>query len=356
MAGELNRDELNAFAFNVWSYKQGELVSLMIHLGDRLELYKALDGAGPVNSHELAKLTGLHERWLREWLRGQGAAKILDYHGDDRFELTAVGSAVLADEEESLMFAAGAFGGGYEAGIVDGLADAFRTGIGLSYEQLGPNSAHRTARTLGPWARLALVPTILPALDGVVHKLEAGATVADVGCGGGVAVAAMAGAFPNSRFAGYDPSNHAITQARERVETAGLDNVEFHVAGGQDLPTDPTYDFVITFDCLHDMTRPDDVIGAIRKAIADDGTWLIKDIRSKPEYEDNLRNPMLAMFYGFSISGCMSSAMSEEGGAGLGTLGFHPKLAEEMVRDAGFTSFTTHDFDDPANLYYEVRP
>lgn len=135
----------------------------------------------------------------------------------------------------------------------------------------------------------------------------------------------------------------------------GLENVELRHADGSDLPNQPTYDFLITLDCLHDMTRPADVIAAIKRSLKPDGTWFIKDIRSKPKFEDNLRNPMLAMMYGFSLMSCMSSAMSEPGGAGLGTLGFNPEVAERMVRAAGFSQFQMHDFKDPGNLYYEVR-
>jgi 2-polyprenyl-3-methyl-5-hydroxy-6-metoxy-1,4-benzoquinol methylase len=353
---ELNRDEVNAFSFNVWAYKQGEVVSLMIHLGDRLGLYKALDGAGPVTAAELAAKTGLVERWLLEWLRGQTAAKLLRYHAPDRFELTPVGAAVLADESGSLAFAAGAFGEPTSPEVASKLAEAFKTGLGLSYQQLGPNAAHRTERMLGPWVRLALVPRILPALDGVQAKLTAGAIAADVGCGAGVALLEMAKAFPRSHFHGYDPSSHAIERARHKVAEHGLRNVELHVAGGESLPRDPNFDLVITFDCIHDMTHPQDVIRAIRRSLKPDGTWLIKDIRSRPRFEENLRNPMLAMFYGFSVSACMSSALSEPGGAGLGTLGFNPEVAQRMTAEAGFTRFATHDFDDPANLYYEVRP
>ena len=104
------------------------------------------------------------------------------------------------------------------------------------------------------------------------------------------------------------------------------------------------------------MTDPAEAVRAIRRAIHPEGTWLIKDIRSAPRWEDNLRNPMLALMYSTSVATCMSSALSEPGGAGLGTLGFHPELAEQMCKEAGFTSFSVHDFDDPANLYYEVRP
>jgi len=349
-------DEVKAYSFNVWNFKQGELVSLMIHLGDKLGLYRALAGAGPVTAKELAERTGLQERWLLEWLRGQAAAGLLIYHDGDRFELGAAGAMVLADEEDSLAFAGGAFGAPMGPEIADRIADAFKTGVGLSYQDLGPNAAHRTERMLGPWARQALVPTIIPALEGIDEKLRAGATAADVGCGAGVALLAMAEAYPKSEFHGYDPSSHAIDRAQAKAADLGLENVRFHVAGGEALPSDERFDFILTFDCLHDMTRPADVIAAIRRAIRPDGTWLIKDIRSKPRFEDNLGHPMLAMFYGFSVSACMSSALSEPGGAGLGTLGFNPEVAERMTREAGFERFTLHDFEDPSNLYYEVRP
>jgi 2-polyprenyl-3-methyl-5-hydroxy-6-metoxy-1,4-benzoquinol methylase len=352
----LDPEALKRYSLNVWSYKQGEIVSLMIHIGDRLGLYRALQGAGPVTATELAARTGLKERWLFEWLRGQAAARLLDYHDPDRFELSPVGVAVLADETGSLAFAAGAFSEQTPPDIVAKLCEAFRTGIGLSYEQLGANAAHRTERMLGPWVRQALVPQILPALDGVVQKLERGCKVADVGCGSGLALASMAAAFPASEFHGYDPSNHAIANCHTKVREQKLANMQAFVASGEALPKEPTYDFVITFDCLHDMTRPAAVIAAIRRALKPDGTWLIKDIRSHSDFKRNMRNPMLAMFYGFSVSACMSSALSEPGGAGLGTLGFNPEVAERMVRGEGFTRFKQHDFEDPGNLYYEVRP
>jgi len=353
---QIDPEELKQYSLNVWRYKQGEIVSLMIHIGDRLGLYRALEGAGPVTARELAERTGLKERWLLEWLRNQAAARLVQYYEGDRFELSPVGAAVLADEEQSLAFAAGAFTSTTPPETVDKLVEAFKTGIGLTYQELGPSAAHRTERMLGPWTRLALVPQIIPALEDVASKLEAGAAAADVGCGGGVALLALAEHYPNSQFHGYDPSLHAIERAEANTAERGLDNVRFREASGEELPQEPKYDFVMTFDCIHDMTHPAKVIAAIRRALKPDGTWLIKDIRSKPGFEDNLRNPLLAMLYGFSVSACMSSALSEPDGAGLGTLGFNPEVAEQMVRRAGFSRFTVHDFDDPGNLYYEVRP
>ncbi len=350
-------DRLAALALQVWTFKQGEVVSLMIHLGDRLGLYRAMAGAGPVTAAGLADRTGLHERWLLEWLRSQAAARLIDTADGEVFELSVEAAEVLADEEGSIWFAAGAFQGGVAPPeVVDRLADAFRTGRGLTYDDLGPSAAHGVERMLGPWTKLALVPRILPALDGLSARLANGISVADIGCGSGTALLAMAAAFPNSTFEGFDPSRHAIDRARARLADTELTNVQLHVAPAAELPRLPTYDFVLTLDCLHDMPRPAEAMAAIRAALHDEGTWLIKDIRAGATWHDNLRNPVLAMMYGTSVATCMSSALSEPDGAGLGTLGFHRQLAEAMCREAGFTRFTVHDFDDPANLYYEVRP
>lgn len=350
-------DEIRLFAFRVWSYKQGEVVALMIHLGDRLGLYRALAGAGPVTAAELAERTGLVERWLLEWLRGQAAAGLIRSEDGRTFVLPPEAEPVLADESGSLWFAAGAFQGGVAPpGVVDRLADAFRTGVGLSYDDLGPSAAHNVERMLGPWTRQALVPVILPALDGVVDRLRAGGRVADVGCGSGLAVLAMAEAFPDATFDGYDPSEHAIHRARSKLADSGRANASFHLREAAELPGQPTFDLVLTLDCLHDMPRPAEAMAAIRRAIRPDGTWLIKEIRSTGSWSYDLKNPVLAMMYGTSVATCMSSALSEPGGAGLGTLGLNRDLAESMCREAGFTTFVVHDFDDPANLYYEVRP
>ena len=331
------------------------MVSLLIHLGDRLGLYRAMAGAGPLTAGELARRAGLHERWVLEWLRAHGAAGLVTWHDDDRFELSAAGAAVLADEEGSLAFAAGAFGTTPED-FADDLAEAFRTGIGMPYDRQGPAGVHRTERMLGPWTRLALVPRIVPALAGVEAALDAGGAVADVGCGAGVAVVALAQRFPAAHVHGYDISRHAIERASRLVAEAGLDNVTLHHAGAEALPDDPTFDLVLTLDCLHDMTRPADAIAAVRRAVAPEGVWLVKDIRCAPVARDNLSNPVAAMMYGFSIASCMSSALSEPGGAGLGTLGLHPELLASLCAEAGFGTFRVHDFDEPANLYYEVRP
>jgi 2-polyprenyl-3-methyl-5-hydroxy-6-metoxy-1,4-benzoquinol methylase len=357
MAGlPLDPEEIAQFAFRVWGYKQGEMVSLLIHLGDRLGLYRALDGAGRVTSVDLASRTGLQQRWLQEWLRGNAAADLLASEDGEHFELTPVGAMVLTREEDSLWFAAGAFGPPPDPAVVDDLAAAFRTGVGLPYDRHGMAGVHSTERMLGPWARLSLVPLILPALEGVEDRLADGALVADVGCGAGVALTALAEAYPQSTFHGYELSRLAVERARFRIAEEGLRNVEIFDRRAEELPAGSDYSLVLTFDCLHDMTRPDAAATAIRRAIAPNGTWLVKEIRCQDTWAGNRRNPMLAMFLGFSVASCMSSALSEPDGAGLGTIGLPPRVLEQLAHEAGFTRFRVHDFEDPANLYYEVRP
>lgn len=347
-------DDPRRYAFTVWNYRQGEIVAAMIYLGNELGFYKAMAGAGPMPAAELAARTGQHERWVLEWLRLQAAAKLLDYCGDERFQLPDAAINLLVDGEHK-SFAAGEFAGPGMADNLDRLFENFRTGLGNSYEEGGPEGAHRGECRHWQAARNDLIPRMIPALGGVEEKLKTGAVAADVGCGDGAAILAMAESYPNSRFVGIDASRHAVALVARKAAEMGLANVDLRHADGADLPDGATYDFLITLDCIHDMTRPEAVIAAIKRSLKADGTWFIKDIRSKPRFEDNLRNPMLAMMYGFSLMSCMSSAMSEPGGAGLGTLGFNPEVAERMIREAGFTQFQMHDFKDPGNLYYEVR-
>jgi 2-polyprenyl-3-methyl-5-hydroxy-6-metoxy-1,4-benzoquinol methylase len=345
-------EEIGRYAFRVWGYKQGEVVSLLMHLGDRLGLFKALADLGTTDARGLAVATGLQERWLLEWLRGMAAAEILTTADGDTFTLPPPARAVLVDEDH-LAFAAGAFSGGKPPTFVDQLADAFRTGVGPDYDSQGEQGAHEVEKMSAPWSRNALVPVVLPELEGIVAKLQAGARVLDVGCGAGVAMAVIATAFPATQVDGVDLSRHAIERAEHNL--AHLQNAAAHLGRAEEVTDAEAYDLVLTFDCLHDMTRPAAAIAAVRRAVKPDGTWLAKEIRCWPTWEQNRKNPMLAMFYGFSVSGCLASATSQPGGAGLGTVGLHGDLLQSMAETAGFSRFNIHDVGDPANLYYEIR-
>ena len=349
----MDPERLKDYAKLVFGAFGGVATSVMIYLGDRLGLYRALAGAGALTSRELADKTGLDERWLREWLHQQGAARVLEYRGEGRFALSEEGGAVLADESHP------AFGAGFfshlpqQVGVAERLAESFRTGLGLPYDAFGPEGAAGVERGLAPWFRALLVPMALPRVQGVVERLRRGGLAADVGCGAGVALVEMARAFPNSEFHGWDISRHALARAERRRRESGLANVSFHDATSEPLPADARFDFVTTFDCLHDMTDPAATVRAIRR----DGVWLIADLKAHESYEKNVeRNPMAAMMYGMSVMACMSSGLSEPGGAGLGTLGFHEPLARQMTAEAGFTRFEPLDLGHAVNAFYVVRP
>ena len=348
----LDIDKAQAFALHVWRFKQGEVISLMIHLGDRLGLYKAMVGGGPMTPADLASQCGTDVRWTEEWLLSQAAAEILGRTDDARYVLSEEAAAVLVDEE-SLVFAMGTFNGGTPSDLVDKIANSFRTGVGFTYGDMGPDAAAQIDRQNGPWLRHYLIPAVVTQIDGMLERLADGAVVIDVGCGGGVALQAFAEAFPRARLVGVDTSQPAVDVASSRL--GHLPNVSVHAGDLDDLAGIPRADLVTTLDCMHDMARPDQAAAAIKDRLLDDGAWLIKDIKCGPTFESNARNPLLAMQYGFSVSSCLPSATSTPDGLGLGTMGFHPDRAREIVTAAGFSSFRQLPAEDPAHFYYEVR-
>jgi 2-polyprenyl-3-methyl-5-hydroxy-6-metoxy-1,4-benzoquinol methylase len=326
-------------------------------LGDQLGLYRALAETGAVTSESLAAHTGLHERWLREWLQQQACAGLVAYEGNGRFYLLPEAIEVLA-KEDSFFYA----GGGFQtimtlASNVPNLTSCFQTGLGLSYDALGVDCAVGLEQMSNPWHRQRLIPEILPMLDGVVEKLEQGAMVADVGCGVGTSTLMMAQAFPQSEFHGYDTSQHALARARQQAEQASLPNLFWHDPLIEPLPQDGRFDFIATFDVVHDTTNPTGLIAAVYKAIKPDGTWFITDIAGKASFEENLNeHPLARVFYAFSVLLCLPSALSEPNGAGLGTTGFHEDMARQMTQEAGFTRFRKLDYEDLFNNRYEIRP
>ena len=354
-------DLLKLFSFTVFSKLEGAVTAGMIHLGDTLGLYSALaDGDGDT-SVSLASKTGLHERWVREWLHNQVAARIVscdDLASEPHvFRLSPEAVAVLASPEHP------AYGMGMFHRLPQTMAaltrmpESFRTGLGHDYDSHGPEGAVGIERSFEPWNQNFTVPVVLPQIDGLVRRLEEGITVADIGCGAGGLALLLGRTFPNSRVIGYDISRHALERANHRLSEEGLSNVSFADPRTSPLPDDGSVGLVCTFDCIHDMTRPAEVMGAIRRSLSDEGVWLLVDIKAHDTLELNItKNPMASLLYGISVLSCMSSAMSEPDGAGLGTLGLSARRAEDMARDAGFSSFRRMDVDHSVNAFYEVRP
>ena len=358
MSAVADPDKLKLYSFQLFTKLEGAVTAGMIHLGDQLGLYRVMREAGrPLSTTELAAATDTIERWVREWAFNQAAACMIESHGDGTFSLSPEAAIVLADQEHP------AFGMGMFHRLpqtmkaLEHVRESFRTGVGHDYDSHGPEGAVGIERSFEPWNRAFLVPVVLPALDGVVEKLVAGAKVADVGCGAGSAVLLMASTFPESTFTGYDISQFALDRARTKLDSSGLQNASFHDPRNQGLPGDGSLDVVCTFDCIHDMAHPQEVIEAIRASLKPDGTWLLVDIKALDTFEENMRkNPMASLMYGISVLSCMSSALSEPDGLGLGTLGLSENRAREMSAAAGFTRFTKLDVDHSVNSFYEVRP
>jgi 2-polyprenyl-3-methyl-5-hydroxy-6-metoxy-1,4-benzoquinol methylase len=334
----------------------GAYVSGMIALGLELGLYRTLSGIGPVTSEELAQRTGLRERWLREWLRGQAAAQVLDYEGDGRFSLSPEVATFLADEDSMVYLGSNFSGLRHRLSILEHLPQSFRTGLGYTWDDRGPEHAASTELLFRNWYRLALIKQALPALPGVVERLQAGGEAADIGCGSGIALVQMGMAFPKAQLHGYDISQHALERAERNAAEHGVTNVTWHRADVDPLPADASFDLVTTFDCLHDMTHPERAAAAIRAAIAPDGVWFIADVDGQPTYEENLaKNRNAPMMYAMSVLSCMSSALSEPDGAGYGTLGLPEPAMRELVLGAGFSKFRRVDLPHPVNAFYEAR-
>lgn len=357
-ADQPTADALKEYSLLLFSKLEGAVTAGMVHLGDQLGLYRAMTAAGhPLTTTELAERLGLHERWVREWAYNQAAAKLTEFDEQERFSLTPEAQAVLANNHHP------AFGMGMFHRLPEtmrsltNVRDSFVTGVGHNYDSHGPGGAVGIERSFEPWNRTFLLPVVLPALEGVVARLGSGARVIDIGCGAGSAVLMMAEAYPASTFVGYDISEYALDRARQKLADLGLDNARFCDPRHEPIPDDRSVDLVTTFDCIHDMTHPQEMVAAIRAALRDDGTWLLVDIKALDTFAENVRkNPMASLMYGISVLSCMSSALSEPDGAGLGTLGLSANVAKAMAENAGLTRFRKLDVDHAVNAFYEIRP
>ncbi len=351
-----NVEGLQAKTERLRSILAGASVAMMLQLGRTLGLYSALKDAGSVTSDGLADRTGLHERWLREWLYGQASAGIIEYCGDGYFELSEASATLLVDDSH-LMFMGGNIDGlSHRMKVLERLPDAFRTGVGLSWDDRGAEAVSLTEGAFRNWYRQVLVPVALPLLDGVLDRLQTGSKVADVGCGGGIALIEMARAYPRSRFHGYEISEIALERAEANRSDSGTENVIFHNVSDDPIPADESFDLITTFDCLHDMTHPQRIAAAIRQALRSDGVWFVVDINGEATFEDNLTKPMASVMYANSVLSCMSAGLSEPDGAGLGTLGLPEPAVRQLAEVAGFSRFRRIGLTHPINAFYEARP
>jgi len=350
----INEEKLGAFMNQLVSELGATVGAALVVTGDRLGLWKALAGAEGVTPRDLAESTGTNERYVREWLCAQAAGGYLEYDPSTRsFSLPPEHALALADES-SPFFVCGAFQS-FASLVRDEplIREAFVTGGGVGWHEHSHDLFEGTERFFRTGYAAHLVEEWLPALDGVVQKLERGASVADVGCGLGASTILMAQAFPASTFSGYDYHEASIDAARQRAEDARVsDRVQFEVASGQVFPGDG-YDLVAMFDCLHDMGDPVEAARHVHSTLAPDGTWLIVEPFANDEIEDNL-NPVGRVYYGASTLVCTPASLSQEVGLGLGAQAGEKRL-HDVVTAGGFTRFR-RAAETPFNLVLEARP
>jgi SAM-dependent methyltransferase len=324
-----------------------------IVVGDELGLYKAL-AAGPVTAEALAKNTRTDARYVREWLSSQAASGYVQFDPATRHFSMSEEQAYALAIEGSPAFIPGAFQIAVaQFKAIPKILDAFKTGKGLGWHQHDAALFHGTERFFRPGYAANLVNAWIPALDGVNEKLEAGARVADVGCGHGASTIIMAHAYPKSEFFGFDYHEPSILYAREAAKRAEVaDRVHFDVAAAQSDPN-ADYDFVAFFDCLHDMGDPVGAAAHVRKSLAADGTWMIVEPFAHDRLEDNL-NPVGRVFYSASTFICTPASRAQEGSMCLGAQAGEARI-REVVSTAGFKRFRRAT-ETPFNLIYEVRP
>lgn len=349
----IDSTKVEAFVMRAMGDLTAGYTGVMVSLGHKLGLYKALDGAGPSSAKELARRTGCAERYLREWLNAQAAGGYLRYHAvSDTYELPAEHAPVLADED-SPVFVPPAWNVPAAMWFDEHKAlEAFRTGRGVAWGEHDARMACGVAAFYRNGYRASLVPQWLPALEGVVAQLQAGISVADIGCGHGHATLLMAEAFPNSRFHGFDTHGASVEAARRHAADAGLGaRTSFAMARATDYP-DHRYGLICFFDTLHDLGDPVAAAKHAAQTLAPDGTVLLVEPFAHDRVEDNL-SPVGQLYYSGSSLICCAHAIAEGGTLVLGAQAGPRRLAD-VFRRAGFTHFR-RAAQTPFNLIFEIR-
>ena len=350
----IDQGRLEAFLGKFVSDFGAALHAPTVIVGEKLGLYRALADAGPMTPAALAEHTGTSERYVREWLAAQAASGYVTYEpATASYSLSPEQAFALADET-SPAYLPGAFL--IAASVFQDepkITEAFRTGTGVGWHEHHHNLFDGTERFFRPSYVGNLVGSWLPSLDGVVAKLEAGASVADVGCGHGVSTLLMARAYPASQFVGFDYHEGSFQAARRAAEKEGLaGRVTFQVASSTEYPG-KGYDLVAFFDSLHDMGDPAGAAAHVRRSLKPDGTWMIVEPYANERVEENL-NPVGRIFYSASTMICTPNAMSQNGGHALGAQVPESEW-RRIIQGAGFRSFRRAT-ETPFNRVFEARP
>jgi SAM-dependent methyltransferase len=354
----LDEQKVEQFVGQVIGDLGATVSSALAHIGHRLGLYRAMAGAGPLTSTELAERTGTHERYIREWLNNQAAGGYVQYDpAGGTYELPPEHAYVLADEDSPVSMAAGWEQMAAIWAVEPKLEAAFQSGDGVGWHEHDPRLFGSTEAFFKPAYRGGLIDEWIPALPGVREKLEGGGRVADVGCGHGASTILLAQAFPAATITGFDYHDSSIEAARRRAAEAGLDGdgrVSFEAVDAREYPI-PTggYDLICFFDALHDFGDPVGAAGHARKALADDGTVMLVEIRAEDRTEDNL-HPLGRIGYGMSTFVCTPNSLSQDVGYALGGQA-GPAAIAEVFEQAGFTRFRKVA-EAPVHQVLEARP
>ncbi|MFO1266634.1 MAG: class I SAM-dependent methyltransferase [Rubrivivax sp.] len=327
----------------------------LVFVGDRVGLFKAMAGAGALTREQLEQKTGIHPRYLEEWLAAMFCADYIEHDADADTWTLPDEHAVFFAEEKSEYYLGGLFKGGPALmAMAPKVAEAFETGRGISFQAYGEgeplaleqmNRAVYEARFVSKW---------LPAMPQVVDKLKAGGRAIDIGCGTGVIPVLLAQAFPEARVAGLDFDARSIEIARENARAAGLGTrIDFQHGSAAELQApEGGYDFISTFDCIHDMGDPGGVLRRIRAALAAGGTYLMVEPKVAERVHDNAANPFARMLYGISCMHCVPVSLAQ-GGPGLGAC-WGETRARLAATEAGFARFTVLPIKSPVHSFYEI--
>ncbi len=349
-----NPAKADAFAARMLDILNSSAISLMTSIGHRTELFDTMAELPPSTSQQIADAAGLNERYVREWLGAMVTGRFVDYDPIDKtYSLPAEHAAFLTRSAASDNIASITQFIPVLGVVEDRIIDCFYKGGGVPYSEFKRFHAVM-AEDSDQTTVSALFDHLLPLIPGLTEALQQGIAVLDVGCGSGRAMNKLAQAFPNSRFTGYDFSGEAIANANAEAQMRKLSNIQFQVKDAATLDERDRYDFITTFDAIHDQAKPDVVLQNIYNALRSDGVYLMQDIRAATDVGSNLEHPIAPFLYTISCLHCMTVSLAY-GGMGLGTM-WGKEKALEMLSEAGFTQVEikqlAHDFQ---NDYYIVR-